>query len=463
MTVYNKLLIIAIVLICALLAFSPSASFVGVLLELAAVYFICGFLLNKLCPKSLSAKYALLGIWTLLSIGMILNLNWFTVANGGTAVAPVLFNDDANVAWEYMQSIVNNTESAIHFSRRGYGTLLAFLCMGGTPTIDSLLSVNMLAIIVAILLTAATSSEIANVDKSKSFTTAMILLGSVACFLGSGVLLIKDAFCCLIVSAVLYAVFTSKSRPTTCSILLLCTLLAAVIRPKMLIFMAMIPAAGIVSNRKRAPEFSFMILLLASVYAVVINSYYGTVITDIQQGELHFNLGETENSGRLAAYSAISGDYANMSVLSRLLRLPFSFAVQWLTPLPWAFSRDMVFGPSQAWMHVSFMWYAIGGMALYCLIFKLKSMPKAASASLIVSFVAMLSVAFITGGTVSRYCLPWIPAMIPAATWLVAENNYKTKSFKVWAIAYGTLVLIAAAVAIAVLNISNGGHTWEAS
>lgn len=462
MTVYNKLQIIAIVLISALLAIFPGASFVGVLLELVAVYFISYLLLQRLSKGAKGARYALLAIWTLMSIGMVLNINWFTIANDGTVVDPVLLNDDANCAWVQLQSLLSGTDSNIVLSRRGYGTFLYIINLGGTPTIDSLLCVNMLAILIAIILTAAVCAEIlGGYKKSKVFSTAMILLGSVSCFIGSGVLLIKDAICCLMIVASFYAVFAEKNGTTSLVVMMVSTLLCLLIRPQMLLFMVMIPMVGIFLNNKNRGIYTMLIVLMIAAYIYIVNQEYSALPFDANNGTSRFDI-NIGPQGRLAAYSAVSANYEQISIFGRIIRLPFSFAVQWLTPLPWAFGRDMVFGPSQAWMHVSFMWYAVGGMGLYCLIFKLKNMPRKASWSLIISFTAMLAIAFVTGGTVSRYCLPWIPAMIPAATWLVVSNNYKTKSFKVWAIAYGTLMLIAAAVAITVLSISNGGQTWEA-
>ncbi len=70
---------------------------------------------------------------------------------------------------------------------------------------------------------------------------------------------------------------------------------------------------------------------------------------------------------RLNAYSQVTGYYEATGVLHKIMLLPFSLCVQFLTPLPWAFGRDIVFGPSLAWSHFSLPWYALGSLLLFLL------------------------------------------------------------------------------------------------
>ena len=54
--------------------------------------------------------------------------------------------------------------------------------------------------------------------------------------------------------------------------------------------------------------------------------------------------------------------------------------------------------------------------------------------------------AYITGGTVSRYCLPLLPAIVPGATYVLLFYA-RTRRFRVYALAYVALVGVALVVA----------------
>lgn len=46
---------------------------------------------------------------------------------------------------------------------------------------------------------------------------------------------------------------------------------------------------------------------------------------------------------RLESYNSVLGNYNELPLWRQLVQLPVSLALQFLTPLPWAFSRDVVF------------------------------------------------------------------------------------------------------------------------
>lgn len=144
-----------------------------------------------------------------------------------------------------------------------------------------------------------------------------------------------------------------------------------------------------------------------------------------------------------------------------LLRLPVSVALQFITPLPWAFGRDVVFGPSAAYAHVSYPWYALGGLILYCLLFRLRSLPRRMAGLLLYGTVLYLITALMTGGTISRYTLPWLPALVPAAAWVWNEGCVRLRSFRIWYFIYCLAMVLVLAAAFCLLHKYNPGG-WSA-
>ena len=132
-----------------------------------------------------------------------------------------------------------------------------------------------------------------------------------------------------------------------------------------------------------------------------------------------------------------------------------------LTPLPWAFSRAVVFGPSAAFAHISFPWYALGGILLYYAVALWRRSPRGVALSFGYGLLLTMLTAFMTGGTISRYCLPWLPALVPAAAWAWNSGSLRRRSFKIWYVVYALLMAVALCAAFAILNRYNPGG-WDA-
>lgn len=419
-------------------------------------------LYRRIIPATPAAANALWVFFVLLCVGLVLNVWYFTTHSGGTPADPVLVNDDASAAWQQLTAVLTGRPSEVHPSRQGYGNFLALLTLGGTPAIDGLLCFNMLATLCAILFTGAAAAAMTPANKSTAAAAAMICTGSVCYFLAAGVILIKDAVCCLAMASVLYALYGRGRTLMSAVLMVLAMGICCMVRPPLVVFAAGVTVLALPHMGRDRRVFVTAVVLVACGYYVLtgIMGYGVTQAVGISD-TTDFNI-DNGSPGRLAAYSAVSASYADLSIGGKLLRLPFSLAVQYLTPLPWAFGRDVVFGPSLAYSHFALPWYAVGGMLLYTLFFKFKAMPGAVRASLIAGVAATVATAYITGGTVSRYCLPWLPLMAPAAAWLIASGAWRSKSFKYWSIAYSVIILIAAATAVIVLAASNGGHSWQA-
>ncbi len=458
----------AIIPVVAALYIFPGAGVWPQMLKYLGIWAVTAVLYRRLCPVDRIGHYTLLTFWVMLSVGVTLNIWYFTTYSGGSLSAPVLKNDDAATAWAQMMAELTGTNSTVSISRRGYGTLLAALCGYGSPDIAGLLCINMLATLLSIILTGAATQAMVRsdtkCDSSRVCSTAMIMTGGMSYFLITGTILIKDAMCCLTMATVLYALFGHIRPVWRYSLLPAAAVVAAVIRPNLLIFICMaslLSLYGIGSRRTIRPTVAYC-LLLAALFVWQSHSGYAAAAIDTSDFTTNFQLSDDNTNARLNAYSQVGGDYERAGNIKKLIMLPFSLAVQFLTPLPWAFGRDIVFGPAVAWAHNSIPWYALGGILLFYLFFRLCRSPKPVMAAFIFAVAAWLCTAFVTGGTVSRYCLPWLPFMVPAAAWVICSGQWRSRAFRMWGTAYVIALAIGLIIVFHCLNIYSPGG-WEAS
>lgn len=463
---YIQLCCVAIV--AAMLYIFPGAEPAGQLLKLIGVWFIADYAYRRLCATNIAGRVALLAAWTLLAAGVTLNIWYFTTASGGTPENPVLFNDDAATAWREMSAALNGDTSDTHITRRGYGLFLAILSWGGTPSIDGLLDINMLAILIAIVLAAASMPAICGVVdnrlKARACTTGIILLASTSYFMVSGTILIKDAMCCLLTSTVLYTIYACRNDALRYTLISVSIAAATLIRPNILAFFIVAIVLGLIGTpKRRIVPMACLCMIIVALYIWQLQMGSAAPPVDTSDGTTNFILTpDGAPASRLEAYSAVSGDYDALGTFRKILVLPFSLAVQFLTPLPWAWSRDAVFGPAVSWAHFSFPWYALGGILFYYLFFCFRRSPLLCQTAFAFGLIAWVLTAFITGGTVSRYCLPWLPFLCSGAVWIITSGRWRNKSFKVWSIAYVIALAAGLAAVFICLNIYSPGG-WEAA
>lgn len=454
----------AVLALTALLSrlFPASASAVSVCCS-AAVGFIAFSAYFRLCPVSRGGFAALAVFWAMLTAGVVVNAWYFSTASGGTPLAPVLHNEDARIAWEQMCATAAGTESTVDVERQGYGDFLAFITLKSVPPIDILLYTNALFILLSIVLTGATAARTAGGDgaaASRMATAAMIATGGVAYYLCAGTILIKDALCCLLMSMILFALFGKCRTGVMIALICMAMLAGAMVRRWFPAVMAVAVTTGIIAApRRRSAPLGALAAAGLALFFILRETGVSAAIID-NDGTSAFIL-DPDESPRLNSYEAAVGTYENLPIAQRLVRLPFSLAVQALTPLPWAWGRDVVFGPTQAYAHCSFAWYAELGLILYFMLFYFRRAPLPVRLSATFALVAWCGTAFVTGGTVSRYCLPWLPFIAVPVSWLVCGDRLRCRAFRYWAIGWCAAIALGLTVVFTALNhYSPSG--WEA-
>ena len=148
-------------------------------------------------------------------------------------------------------------------------------------------------------------------------------------------------------------------------------------------------------------------------------------------------------------YTTLIGNYHSSSPAYRLTKLPLAAVAQYFPPFPWNFTRDSYLGRFVPWAHLPF-WYLVGGCILAYYILCLGRRNRSGSLGLWSLWVLLcwLGIAYSSGGTVARYWLPLLPAMIPLGLQAVAcvcRGQITTRVATVYSITY-FLLLVAALI-----------------
>ena len=151
------------------------------------------------------------------------------------------------------------------------------------------------------------------------------------------------------------------------------------------------------------------------------------------------------DDSRYDGYKSLLGDYYNRPIYQRIALLPATAAVQYAVPFPWNFKRDTEFGYSQALNHITWPWYAIGCIILFYFIWlwRKKSTPLRLWA--LWAAICWLIPAYLFGGSVSRYVMPFIPILVPLALVVIGElrSHRHITPFKWWATSYAVVLILA--------------------
>lgn len=450
----------------SLLFIFPGESAAVMCLCYFAIYACCIGLLRASGLGSRSAELTILVFCTLLAAGVTLNTWYYTTYSGGTPCAPVLNNEDALLSWARMQQLCSPGHDAHPDSTRtGYGTFLSIISGYTASSIGPLLCLSMLFTALSIVIVGIAAAALCpgsdQAGKHRMATTAMITLSAVSYYISSGTILIKDALCCLLMALALYAIFVEKRRVAVVAILAFVVATATLVRTNLLYFIgaAAICAVPVRGLRSLAVALPFALVMFCACYILAEQGYTDQQINFSDQQTNFDPHPRGIDTPRLRSYNTVAGDYVELTRLQRIASLPYTMAVQFLTPLPWAFRRDAIFGPAVSWAHFSLPWYALGAILLF-FFSRMRAAPRGCSAAFAFGVLAWLATAYVTGGTVSRYCLPWLPFFIPAAAWFIDTGQWRSRAFRRWAITY-SIMLVAGLCLVFYMISTCSPEGWE--
>lgn len=451
----------SLALISVALCIFPGAPLWATLFQMLGILVIVLSVYRKVCPSTASGQWILLTVWTLLGIGMALNVWYYTTYSGGTLEAPVVTRDAYNI-WFQIQNLYH-TGHVKGGTMADYAKLIYYLNIGGTPTVNSYILLSILSTLLTIIFTGAfAANAIGNSDattRQRISTMTMLLMACVTHFIGRGDLFTKDAICCLLMALILYAqsrIIDQRRQWQSIIILVCCGLAALYARPHLLVFSGLaIFILSVATPRKSliitaAAILFFILLYWLSLQEDYVRSYVNTDGTTI------LSLVD-DNEKRMAAFSQVIPDYDNAGPLRKIIYLPFTMAVQFLIPLPWSTGNLIEYGPTLALARFAYPWYLIGGIIIFYLLRCLRRSPRVIMLTALFGLIATAATAYVTGGTVSRYCLLWLPALVPCAAWVLTSGRYKEKDFRIWAWTYGSVLLIGLIIVAVCLHIFSPG------
>lgn len=407
---------------------------------------------RRLLHGSTAGEWVLSITATVMALGITLNTYYFTSVLGGTLDAPILLNSDALRYFTYAEYLYNGDFSSAFGCFLGIPIITAALWAVLGKSIVWALAACMALTLVAISLSGRLAAILLRHSQPSS-ALAMALTAAVCHFTGQGMVLLKEPliYFAFLLTAIPLAHFylgNHISAKLIVSFVVGCTL-TALVRNHALHFvtLGLFMFLPMQFTRKR------IITAAAATICIFASSAGGSYLSRVD-AQKHSNI--ATGSGAIAVvylgddsrydgYKSIFGEYFSLPIAHRIAILPATAAVQYAVPFPWNFERDIKFGYSQALNHISWPWYAIGCIILFYFIWlwRKKSTPLRLWA--LWAAICWLIPAYLFGGSVSRYVMPFIPILVPLAMVVIGElrAHRHITPFKWWAGSYAVVLVLA--------------------
>ena len=146
--------------------------------------------------------------------------------------------------------------------------------------------------------------------------------------------------------------------------------------------------------------------------------------------------------GRHGVYLELIGYYFIYSPLHRIAMLPLTSAIQYVIPFPWLNGEEPTLFNYVC--RFNYTWYLLGGAALFY--YAVMSWRKQENLGTWPWWpvIVFLLIAYIMGGTITRYVLPMQPLFIPVVMFVLcrAVEGHRRKAFIRWMIVYTVLMAL---------------------
>ena len=433
-----------------------------------ALQVVLGFTVAYLVPKFVYSnskiacswgKWLLLIFATLLAIYTIHTIDLCTRASDFSFEEPNLHADDSRYySWALSNYDGRCGEPKLPF--KGLPWIMLWLWRFFGVSIVWPLAMNYMFTLLAIVTTGKIahrmlSHRFDSCDPASIAATAM-LMTSLLCFLISqGVRIQKEAGCMLGIVMVGYSLAGlaqttqagKREKMRDFAVFVLGTVLLAIIRTNFAYF-AMIGAAMMAfANKgarwKRGTVMAVTALAITLLFSILFSYSFGQQFRTVDGGDamaLAYKI-----KGLQTPYLSFIGDYYHYPKWERILLLPISGGVQYIIPFPWLYEQDHL-SITQVLPRIRLMWYFVGGVSIYYFLFICTVHYKRSNLGVWAwwPLAIFLIIAYITGGSVSRYALPLQPLFVVIALFVllhVKTGNYR-RTFTIWMIVY-SLVLVA--------------------
>lgn len=405
----------------------------------------CGLLMavliplyRLLCGQWWSRRLCVLltAVMTLMCVGIELNMaHYCNAANSWTAPAMAAGSDCAR---EYSQALLAmHGKTQEMMGNNGYALIAGGLMrLTGSTSLLLPLLLNIFCMTSAALLSGAVCRRLLpRHDGVKMLFWGTLLCAAIPSIPYYGTIMMKEAVVCLgtmLMTLALAEAYMGRRRLRA----ILAGAAGALILMLVKSPVGWLMMAGVVctvvhlwlTHRRRPASMAMPLYMVLLSVAVVAGGRQFRAVSDTEmispanQDDREVLSHNFLDEQAVGSYSSVIGDYYFRSQAERIAWLPVASVTQYLPPFPWNFTRDTYIAPTVVWAHLAFLWYIIGGMV--CCWYALCSWRKQASGGLgmwgVWWAVCYLGIAYMSGGTVARYWLPFAGAAIPLAISLVS-------------------------------------------
>ncbi len=461
MHLLGEMLALALLVTFAITVFQFSDA-ISIILSLATAYLIPRFIYSRSCYWCRGGHWLLLIVGFLLAMYVVLSIKVCTVDVGDTLEEPNLHSDSgAYYAWALSHYDGRCPEPKLPFKGLPLFMLWMWRVLG--VSIAWPLALNYMFTLLAIVMTGKVACRMLcrkfeGFKPSTIATAAMFLVSLMGFLISQGLRIQKEAGCALGLLLVGYTLagmasgetLSKHDRYRDIAIFATGCLLMAMVRTNFVYFAVVGAVMMTLSNHRIHWKYGTLLAVIAAVITVVFSiifSYsFGQQYRTVDGGDamaLAFKVGIVQQP-----YSAIIGDYYHYPEWKRLLLLPVTAGVQYVIPFPWLYdySHATIFSMLPRFR---LMWYFVGGACLHYFLYITILHPKSNNLGMWAwwPLALFMIIAYITGGSVSRYALPLQPLFVVIALYAllnVKRGTYR-RSFTLWMIIYA-FVLVAVLV-----------------
>lgn len=435
----------------------PVQDVLTIVLALAVAYAVPRGVLARTQGGGPRANFVLMAVGMLLIVAAVDGI-WHSTALAGRPLTwPRLMSDDGGYYYWAVHTLLGDEPG---FTRRlpfiGFPLLMlvTFKVMGVSVVWP--VAMNMCFTLLAIVLTALAGVRVMRGRVQASASTVMCLVmggcGLLFYFLSQGVAVLKEASCYLAISLVAYALgrmcTEGRTRTALWTDVLLYGLGMALLCMTRLT-MSYFVLAGVLVCMLIEPRRNWRLGTVLLALGVII---YGLCWLTTYNYGMDRQLRIVAGEGAMPAlyitqepYKAIIGDYFNYTVLHRILLLPVTCGVQAIIPFPWFMPGVPCDSVGAVLARTGWTWYAILGIACYYYIFlSFRREGRGLGLWALWPLLCFMGVAYVTGGSLSRYVLPFEPLMVIVAvfTLLSVHERHGRTSLLRWMAAWA-IVLVA--------------------
>ena len=454
----GEMLALALLAIFAIRVFDLSDA-ISIILSMTVAYLIPRFIYSRSRYWCHWGHWVLLIMAFLMAMYVVLSIKVCTVDIGETLEEPGLHSDSGSYyAWALSHYDGRCGEPKLPFKGLPLFMLWQWKVLG--VSIAWPMALNYMFMLLTMVMTGKVACRLLcrkfeDFKPSTIAAVAMLMVALLGFLVSQGLRIQKEAGCALGLLLVGYTLagmasgekLTKRIYYRDIAVFVTGCLLLAMVRTNFVYFAVVGALMMMLSNHRANWKYGLVLTIVAAVITVafsILFSYtFGQQYRTVDGGDamaLAFKVGIVQQP-----YFNIIGDYYHYPEWKRVLLLPVTAGVQYVIPFPWLYDYSNATILSLL-PRFRIMWYFVGGACLHYFLYITILHPKSNNLGMWAwwPLALFMIIAYITGGSVSRYALPLQPLFVVIALFVflnVKQGNYR-RSFTIWMIIY-TFVLLA--------------------